>query len=233
MPRLISRRDLLKRAGFVGAAAAFPSPRTLSAADPAPLGQAARLPGPTPPREALEHLTADQLQILEAFVARLIPSDASGPGAAEARAAHYIDRALGSALASSRGAYASGLAALDQYARSARGGPFAQLSAVDQDAILTDVESAAAPGFPDSGTFFSLVRFHAIQGTFCDPYYGGNANFVGWDLIGYPGVRTAVGPEEQRLGAETLPNHKSAYDYALFTKAAANRSSDSGDHHGD
>ncbi len=34
------------------------------------------------------------------MVDRLIPSDALGPGAREARAAHYIDRALGGALAS-------------------------------------------------------------------------------------------------------------------------------------
>ena len=32
-----------------------------------------------------------------------------------------------------------------------------------------------------------MVRTHTLQGTFGDPYYGGNANFVGWDLIGYPG----------------------------------------------
>ena len=38
-----------------------------------------------------------------------------------------IDRALGGALASSRQAYASGLAALDRYARSARGKPFKDL----------------------------------------------------------------------------------------------------------
>ena len=32
-----------------------------------------------------------------------------------------------------------------------------------------------------------MVRTHTLQGTFGDPYYGGNANFVGWDLIGFPG----------------------------------------------
>ena len=46
---------------------------------------------------------------------------------------------------------------------------------------------------PNAATFFTLVRSHTIQGTFCDPYYGGNADFVGWDLIGYPGLRMAVG----------------------------------------
>jgi gluconate 2-dehydrogenase gamma chain len=63
-----------------------------------------------------------------------------------------------------------------------------------QDAVLTDMEKNVATGFiPNAAAFFNLVRAHAIQGTFCDPYYGGNANFVGWDLIGYPGLRVTVG----------------------------------------
>ena len=57
--------------------------------------------------------------LLEAIVDRLIPADGLGPGAKEARAAHYIDRALGSALASSRQAYANGLAATDPAAAAA------------------------------------------------------------------------------------------------------------------
>jgi hypothetical protein len=84
--------------------------------------------------------------------------------------------------------------------------------------VLQDVAAGAAPGLPN-GTFFNLVRTHTIEGTFGDPYYGGNAGFVGWDLIGYPGVRTIVSADEQRLGAGTKANHKSAYDYAMFTKA--------------
>ena len=58
---------------------------------------------------------------------------------------------------------------------------------------------------------------------FGDPYYGGNANFVGWDLIGYPGVRTMVQPaDQQRLEKNQLtPNHRSAYDFERFNKATA------------
>ena len=74
-----------------------------------------------------------------------------------------------------------------------------------------------------SAQFFELVRSHTWQGTFGDPYYGGNANFVGWDLLGYPGVRTYVSPEEQRLNVTDKPNHKSAYDNAMFNKATARR----------
>ena len=69
------------------------------------------------------------------------------------------------------------------------------------------------------------MRTHTLQGTFSDPYYGGNASFVGWDLIGYPGVRTNVTVEDQRLGADVPPNHKSAYDYDMFTKAQALKTS--------
>jgi len=178
-------------------------------------------------REPLEQLTAAEADLLDAIAARLIPTDATGPGATEARAVHYIDRALGGALASSRQAYTAGLAALDRYSRSSRGKPFTDLSATDQDAVLIDVETGAATGFTgSSAAFFALVLTHTQQGTFGDPYYGGNANFVGWDLIKYPGIRTMVSAaEQQQLEKHALkPNHKSAYDYEAFTKATARNS---------
>jgi gluconate 2-dehydrogenase gamma chain len=175
-------------------------------------------------REPLENLTATESDLLAGIVARLIPTDVHGPGATEARAAPYIDRALGGALASSRQAYTSGLAALDRYSRASRDQPFTELSATDQDSVLIDVETGAATGFTgSSAAFFALVLNHTHQGTFGDPYYGGNANLVGWDLIGYPGVRTMVTAADQKsLEARTLkPNHRSAYDYESFTKASA------------
>ena len=131
--------------------------------------------------------------MLEAICARIIPTDANGPGAREARAAHYIDRALGGALSGSKAAYTAGLAAFDAYCRSSRRAPFTELSARDQDSVLIDVETGAATGFVGSAAaFFAMVRSHTLQGTFGDPYYGGNFNFIGWDMIGYPGVRTNV-----------------------------------------
>jgi len=230
----ISRRDLLKRAALVSAAAAAPhdGARAFQATDPhdgarafqaSDLGTAVDT-HEVAAREPLENLTATEADLLDAIVARLIPTDANGPGATEARAVHYIDRALGGALSSSRQAYTSGLAALDRYSRSSRGKPFIELSATDQDSVLIDVENGAATGFPDrSSVFFALVLAHTHQGTFGDPYYGGNANFVGWDLIGYPGIRTMVtAAEQQSLEKNALkPNHKSAYDYESFTKATA------------
>jgi gluconate 2-dehydrogenase gamma chain len=212
-PRVVSRRNLLKQVGLAGAAAAFsgaPVVDTTVAQTPPPAA--------APRWEALETLTAAEADTLEAIVTRLIPTDENGAGATEARAAHYIDRALVGPLRSSREAYAAGLAALDGYAQSAKGAPFTKLSAKDQDAVLTDMEKNVANGFtPNASTFFSLVRTHTIQGTFCDPYYGGNANFVGWDLIAYPGIRLVVTENEQRMNVRTKPIRQSAYDGAMFT----------------
>ena len=215
-PRDRSRRELLKRFGVVGAASVVPGGAFVQTASS--FAAEARTAA-APRREALETLTAAESDTLEAIVARLIPSDENGPGAAEARAAHYIDRALAGPLSSARRAYAAGLAALNAYAQTSKGGPFAGLQPKDQDAVLSEMEKNAATGFtPNSSTFFNLLRAHTIQGTFCDPYYGGNANFVGWDLIGYPGVRISVAAQEQRMGVALKPNHKSAYDDSMFTK---------------
>jgi gluconate 2-dehydrogenase gamma chain len=214
-PANFGRREMMKRVGVAGAAVAVPA---VDLGKPTQ-AQAATARAPAPAREALETLTAAESDTLEAIVARIIPTDENGPGAAEARAAHYIDRALTGPLASRKAAYVSGLAAVDAYAQSSKGAAFARLSARDQDAVLTDMEKNAATGFnPNSAAFFNLVRNHTIQGTFCDPYYGGNANYVGWDLIGYPGVRMAVSAEEQSMSKPPKVVRKSAYDEPLFSK---------------
>jgi gluconate 2-dehydrogenase gamma chain len=211
-----SRRELLRRASMLGVA--------LNAI---PLLQIQGLR-----RAPLETLTPAEGDTLHAIVARIIPSDGNGPGAAEAGAARYIDRALGGALSGNRELYRSGLAAVDRYAQAAKGAPFAALAAADQDAVLTDMENNVATGFtPAADVFFNLVRAHTIQGTFCDPYYGGNVNFAGWDLIGYPGIRLAASAGDQRLDARPSPTHRSAYDHAMFAKRPPSRSSIPGEMH--
>jgi gluconate 2-dehydrogenase gamma chain len=234
----ISRRDLLKRAASAAAAVPFAraiqaggkagDARGASAADYSAETERSGTALASQRTEPVENLTAAEMDTLEAVVARLIPSDEHGPGATEARAAHYIDRALGDALSSARQTYTAGLAALDGYSRASRGAAFRELPAAAQDSVLRDVETGAATGFAGgSAAFFNLVLSHTHQGTFGDPYYGGNANFVGWELIGYPGVRTMVTPADQKsLEAHQMkPNHRSAYGDETFTKPAA-------DHHG-
>jgi hypothetical protein len=68
-----------------------------------------------------------------------------------------------------------------------------------------------------------MVLAHTRQGMFGDPFYGGNVNYAGWDLLGYPGVRTMVTAAEQQAYEEgrLKPNHRSAYDNDGFARATA------------
>ena len=207
----LTRREWLKHAGIAGAVAAVAPVEALSVRARSPQG------------DPLETLTTTEAAVLEAAVARLIPSDALGPGAREARAARYIDRALGGALAASREVYRSGLAAMDAHSVRTKGGAFAGLPERDQDAVLSEMEANKATGFtqPSAPAFFTMLRTHTWQGTFGDPYYGGNANFIGWDLLGYPGLRLAVSASDQQLDAKLTPVRVSAYDLGMFSPRPA------------
>jgi gluconate 2-dehydrogenase gamma chain len=195
---------MLKRVGvFIGVGAGLQlGPRSILQAQ-------ARSQGLASVGDALVSLSPSEAEILRAMIARLIPADQNGPGALEARADRFIDRALGGALKNLRAVYSSGLADVNARAQSSKGAPFAKLSSVDQDAVLTEIQQTS---------FFSLVRSHTIQGTFSDPFYGGNENFVGWDLIGYPGARTVVSANLQRMDIKPESSRKSAYDYGMFNK---------------
>ena len=205
---MISRRDMLKRLGMMLGVAAAP-----------PLFLPTRARAQAAAGEAFISLTPVEAETLRAIVSRLIPADENGPGALEARADRYIDRALAGAQKLQRPAYTLGLAGLNAYAQSSKGAAFAKLSPADQDGVLTDVEQNRATGFTgNSGQFFNLVRTHTVQGTFCDPFYGGNANFIGWDLIGYPGARVVVTADLQAMDKKPAFSRKSAYDYGMFSK---------------
>ncbi len=177
--------------------------------------------------EPLKSLTAAEAATVGAIVARLIPTDENGPGAREARVDRYIDRLLSGPHNTYRGpnnpnsnltdAYAAGLKAVDAYAQATHGGPFANLSPDKQDVILTAMQANSATGFtPNSRMFFNLIRLHAVEGMFGDPYYGGNANFAGWDLLDFPGIKLVFTEEEQKLDVTVKKAHKGTTDYAFF-----------------
>lgn len=222
-----SRRKLLKGVGVVGAAAASSvAGNSVLAADSA---ATAAVPAAVPSREALEALTALEAETLEAICDCLIPSDEHGPGAKEARAVHYIDRSLASHNADARDSYSVGLNTINEYALKTRGKHFPQLLADQQNSILLAVQTNKISGFiPNGGGFFNMLRSHTIDGTFCDPYYGGNQNFVGWDMLKYPGIRLGVSEADVAAGANLEPNHQSAYDHSTYTKLADNGSNESG-----
>ena len=219
--KTISRRDLLTGVTLTGIVA---TTAVLPAATTPERRKAAAGETGAQTSEGYEQLTTDEAMLLETIVDELIPADEHGLGARDARVVRYIDRGLGGALSGFRNKYREGLANFDRYCRRARGTSFLELSQADRVAILTEVETGSATGFlEDSSVFFAMVRRHVLEGMFGDPYYGGNHDFIGWDLLGYPGVRTAVTPAaQQRLEANELqPNHRSAYDWETFIKASA------------
>jgi gluconate 2-dehydrogenase gamma chain len=124
-----------------------------------------------------------ELEIADAILARLIPSDENGPGAREAQVVQYVAR-LAAEDSGVRDAYARGLAAV--------GERFVELAPDEQDAVLDELARS-------SSAFFELIRRHALEGMFGDPSWGGNAGRVGWELLGYPGPRHEWTEADQQI----------------------------------
>jgi gluconate 2-dehydrogenase gamma chain len=190
----LSRRTVIASAALVPVAALQSSAQTKAA-----------------PASTEHALTPRQLRTLEAFIDRLIPRDENGPGAVDAGAQSYIDRQLAGYLSNEKATFLAGLEAVDAYARRAQGAPLADLPAEKRDALLTAIETNRAEGLPAGRAFFNRARRLTLEGMFGDPYYGGNKNFAGWDLIQYPGPRPAVGPEQQKMSTPATPYHHSAF----------------------
>jgi gluconate 2-dehydrogenase gamma chain len=220
-PRRFSRGNLLKRAGAAGAVATLPAGLVQSEA-----AAAAEY-------EQLSYFAAEDVGVIDAIVARLIPTDANGPGATEGRVARYIDRALAGELSAFRDVYGAGLAQVESFSQANYGATFTSLTADRQDAVLRFMERASQPAaptgsdnregtaprvpFPSSAAaFFETIREHTLQGMFGDPYHGGNAAFVGWDLLGFPGIKLFYSSKEQQLDATTKAAHRSTTSYDLF-----------------
>lgn len=98
--------------------------------------------------------------------------------------------------------YRLGLKELDAYSRSLHGKPFRALSDGQQDAIIGDLEDDKVKSFekPTGGGFFDLLQKDTLDGMFADPIYGGNRDFAGWRLIGYPGAQRSYTAAELKDG---------------------------------
>jgi len=122
-------------------------------------------------------LTPAQAEVLVALTSRIIPSVDGRPGAREAGAVYFIDRALATFNTSQRPLYDEGTADLNRRAQArARGATgFAALTAAQQDEVIREVETTP---------FFQAARFDTIVGTLALPTWGGNRDYLGWHLLG-------------------------------------------------
>jgi len=91
--------------------------------------------------------------------------------------------------------YRRGIALVQQAANARHAKPFQQLSAQEQDALLTalqkDTVDFAALGETSlkASQFFSQLLGDTKNGYLADPMYGGNKDMKAWVAIGFPGAR--------------------------------------------
>jgi gluconate 2-dehydrogenase gamma chain len=125
----------------------------------------------------LEYLDVATARDVAAIAAQIVPST-DGPGATEAGAVYFIDRALKTFAADKRQAYRDGLADLDHRREQLFPGSksFATLTNSQQVQLLHAMEAT---------DFFLLVRTHTVLAWLGSPEYGGNRDNVGWKYIGF------------------------------------------------
>jgi gluconate 2-dehydrogenase gamma chain len=157
-------------------------------------------------RVPLRFFTAAEARVVSSACERIFPSDSSGPGAGEAGVVVYIDRQLAGPYGRDKYRYTQGpfLESVPEHGYQGKATPreiyregirlledFADLAPGVQDHRLRAIERTL---------FFQMLRRHTIEGMFCDPLHGGNADMIGWQLIGYPGplmsYRDEIGRQE-------------------------------------
>jgi len=170
-----SRRD------FLAASAAALASLWLTA-DPrevqASLRHAAHAMG-SPQPLAFQVFSPEEAADVEAIAAQIIPTDDS-PGAREAKVVYFIDHSLANWASATKGDFSKGLAELNAEVekRWPGTGRFAKLASARQIELLTDWEKQKKP-------FFESARSATLSGMFSNPSYGGNADKIGWNLLGF------------------------------------------------
>ncbi len=185
------RQFLVLSAASVGGVLVYSLDRQVSrvaAQDKPAAAQKIRIP--------LRFFTESEALIVAAAVARIFPTDESGPGATEAGVTVFIDRQLAGPYGRDRHRYTHAPfddTVAEEFGYQGAANPqqiyreglkplagFDKLAAAEQDAKLKQIET---------GVFFNLLRRNTIEGMFSDPQHGGNVDMVGWQLIGFPGPR--------------------------------------------
>ena len=196
-----SRREFLVRAAVgAGAAAGAGLVPDAIAQNHEQMEGAAATPGAQHPSGS-EHgafFNHADAATIAAFTERIMPSAPGKPGARDADVLNYIDLALSGAYAELQDFYRRGIASLDAHCRSTYKESFVHLTPERQDEVISALEEGKATGFtwPTAKEFFSILRTHTMEGMFADPLYGGNKDFAGWRLVGFPGAQTIFTPTD-------------------------------------
>jgi len=169
----LSRRSLLQAVAAAMAGAALPFGWT-EIVEAATHVHAATQAGAD---RKMSFLSAGEAADVEAIAAQIIPTDDS-PGAREAGAVHFIDRALATFLSQLAVDYRAQLASF-QAAFRQRHPSAASFASLDSDRQIEYLQEV------DGTPFFATTRLLTLLGMFTLPAYGGNRDGVGWKLLGF------------------------------------------------
>jgi gluconate 2-dehydrogenase gamma chain len=169
----LSRRSVLQAIALAIGASGLP----LVWAEVAQAGQEAHTSAQSVGVAKIAFLTAAEAADIEAVAAQIIPTDDT-PGAREAGAVYFIDRALATFLSRLASDYRVRLAEFQATFREQHPGApsFASLTSEQQVEYLKTV---------DHTPFFDTTRLLTLLGMFSMPAYGGNRDGVGWKLMGF------------------------------------------------
>lgn len=159
-------------------------------------------------------LTQKEYDFIVAACGRLIPDGEDGLGAVAARVPFFIDRQLAGPYGKDEQRYSEGpwseghdeqgyqlryspaelyrlaIADINAYCEKKHQHPFADLGTDEQDSLLHQMEKGDMElEHLASDIFFKHLWQNTKEGFLADPMYGGNRDFAGWRLIGYPGPR--------------------------------------------
>ena len=126
-----------------------------------------------------EFFSIEQATEVESVAAQIIPTDDT-PGAREAGAVYFIDRALMTFDKERQAVYTQGLGDLQAKTRELfpNAAKFSGLTTDQQIQVLKAIEKTP---------FFAQIRTHTITGFLANPEYAGNRDEIGWKLIGFDG----------------------------------------------
>lgn len=161
---------------------------------------------------ALMNFTQAEFKVVEAATERIFPKDDNGPGAKELGVAYYIDHQLAGSYGYNSRDYMEppffhgekvqgyqgrlkrheifniALRELKNYSQKKYKKDFINLSAEEQDKILTDfAEDKTNVKTISTSGFFDLLRSMTLEGVYSDPLYSGNVDMDGWRMRNYPG----------------------------------------------
>lgn len=125
----------------------------------------------------LEFLNAGDAADVDSIAAQILPGGAT-PGAREAGAVYFIDRALATFFSERAPAFRAGLADFQAEFHHAH-------AAAESFAKAGDAEQLAFLHSIDHTPFFESLRVLTILGTLTASKYGGNRDGLGWKMMGF------------------------------------------------